>query len=286
VDGTIGGGGHAVEILRASCPDGFLFGCDLDAEAVRAARQRLAEFAGRFEIYQQNFAALGEKVSPESIDGALVDLGVSSWQLDRPERGFSFQYDGPLDMRMNTTQSLTAGQVINQFDEGELADIFREYGEERFSRRIAAAIVRQRARASFDTTLQLADFIAKTVPRKEKRIHPATRVFQAVRIRVNDELNSIRKGLDCLFRLLKEQGRLLVITFHSLEAAIVKTWSRELARDYVVKGEVDLPDFREPRDPLLRLITRKPVVPGEEEIRENPRARSAQLRIFEKLPCH
>lgn len=283
VDGTIGGGGHAVAILRASNPDGFLVGCDLDADAVRAARQRLAEFAGRFEIYQQNFAELGERFSPESFDGALIDLGVSSWQFDQPERGFSFQRDGPLDMRMNTSQTLTAAQVINQCDADELARIFREYGEERFARRIARAIVKQRDLAPFGATQQLARFIEKIVPRKEGRIHPATRVFQALRIRVNDELDSLRKGLDNLFALLRRNGRLLVITFHSLEAGIVKTWSREMARDYVVSGEVDRPEFRSPRPPRLRVLTRKPIRPGAEEQADNPRSRSAQLRIFEKL---
>lgn len=282
-DGTVGGGGHAEAILRASSPEGRLVGCDLDLEALTAARRRLSGFEGRFELHQCNFVHLAGILGEREVDGVILDLGVSSPQLDRPERGFSFLGEGPLDMRMDPSQSLTAADVVHGESEAELAQLFQRYGEERYARRIARAIVRERERGGIHSTRELAELVVRVVPRREPRIHPATRVFQALRIRVNDELENLRAGLDALWHRLREGGRLVVITFHSLEAALVKQWSRVLARHYAVEGAVDRPEFRIPVEPQLRVLTRKPVTPGAEECRLNPRARSAQLRAFEKL---
>ena len=283
VDGTVGSGGHAAAILKASAPSGFVCGCDRDGDALEAATARLAEFIGRWELRRGNFADLGEWVPAGSGDGVLLDLGVSSPQLDRAGRGFSFQQDGPLDMRMDTRQSLTAATLLNEADAAELARIFWEYGDERDSRRFARAIEHDRAARRFETTRQLAGLIERLAPRHGRKSHPATKVFQALRIAVNDELGSLARGLQAALTVLKPGGRLAVITFHSLEDRAVKRWGRDLALDYTVPGGVDVPALRQPRAPVLRLVNRKALVPGEAELAENPRARSAQLRVFEKL---
>ena len=218
-----------------------------------------------------------------SCDGVLLDLGVSSAQLDRPERGFSFQADGPLDMRMDTRQTLTAARLVNETSADELARIFWEFGGERESRRFARAIVKDREQQPFETTRQLAELIERLSPRHGRKTHPATKVFQALRIAVNDEIGSLKKGLDGAIELLKPGGRLAVITFHSLEDRIVKEFARTRARDYAVKGEVDVPELREPRRPELKLVTRKAIAPGATEQEANPRSRSAQLRVMEKI---
>jgi len=282
-DGTIGGAGHAAIILAASSPTGWLFGCDRDGDAVEAARARLAEFAGRFEIRRGNFAEMADWIPAASCEGVLLDLGVSSRQLDRAERGFSFQHDGPLDMRMDTRQSLTAADLVNGGGAGELARIFGELGGERDARRIANAIVRGRERQKFETTRQLADLIEKISPRRGKKTHPATKVFQSLRIAVNDEVGSLKRGLAAAMKTLKPGGRLAVITFHSLEDRVVKSFGCARARDYTFAGGVDVPELREPRVPELKWVTRKAVRPGAEEIAENPRSRSAQLRVMEKI---
>lgn len=282
-DGTIGGGGHAAIILAASSPTGWLFGCDRDGDAVEAARARLAEFAGRFEIRRGNFAELAGWVPDASCDGVLLDLGVSSWQLDRAERGFSFQHDGPLDMRMDTRQSLTAADLVNGADAGELARIFGELGGEREARRLAKAIVRSRERQKFETTRQLAELIETISPRRGGKAHPATKVFQSLRIAVNDEISSLKRGLDGALKILKPGGWLAVITFHSLEDRVVKDFGRARSRDYTFTGGVDVPELREPRVPGLKWVTRKAIRPGAAEVAENPRSRSAQLRVMEKI---
>jgi 16S rRNA (cytosine1402-N4)-methyltransferase len=282
-DGTVGGGGHAAAILAASSPTGWLFGCDRDGIAIEAARAKLAEFSGRFELRRGNYGELCRWVPAESCDGVLLDLGVSSPQLDVAERGFSFQLDGPLDMRMDRQQALTAAELVNREAEQELARMFWEYGGERDSRRLARAIARQRERSPFTTTRQLADLIEQVSPRRGQRAHPATKVFQALRIAVNDELRLLRVGLEGALQLLRHGGRLAVITFHSLEDRIVKEFGRELARDYAFPGSVDLPELRQPRVPQLRWLTRKAIHPGEKELAENPRSRSAQLRVMEKI---
>ena len=282
-DGTVGGAGHAASVLSASSPTGWLYGCDRDGAAVEAARARLAEFAGRFEIRQGNFAELAGWIPAASCDGVLLDLGVSSPQLDSPGRGFSFQLEGPLDMRMDTRQLLTAADLVNGASAGELARIFREFGGERDSRRLAKALVHDRQRQKFETTGQLADLLERLMPRRGKKTHPATKVFQALRIAVNDEIGSLKPGLAAAVKILKPGGRLAVITFHSLEDRVVKDFGRVRARDYTVAGEVDVPELRTPCPPELKWVTRKAVKPGEVELRENPRSRSAQLRVLEKL---
>ncbi len=282
-DGTVGGGGHAAALLRASAPTGRLVGCDRDGMAVAAATARLSEFAGRFEIRQGNFADLADWLGPESCDGVLLDLGVSSPQLDLPERGFSFQEDGPLDMRFDQRQELTAAKLINEADAEELAGIFWRYGNEEQSRRMARAIVREREKRPLEGTGQLAALIEKVSPRAGRKTHPATKVFQAVRMAVNDEIASLQRGLEAAVRILKPDGRLAVISFHSVEDRVVKEFGRRLSRDYESPGEVDVPELRRPRPPLLRLVWRKALKPGAAELRENPRSRSAQCRVLEKL---
>jgi len=282
-DGTVGGAGHAAAMLAASSPTGWLSGCDRDGAAVEAAKRRLAEFAGRFEIRRGNFAELADWVPAGSCDGVLLDLGVSSPQLDTAERGFSFQQDGPLDMRMDLRQARTAAEIVNTAGEPELAKIFWELGDERESRRFAKAIVHDRAQRKFDTTRQLADLIERLSPRRGKKTHPATKVFQALRIAVNDEMGSLERGLAGAMKILKSGGRLAVITFHSLEDRLVKEFGRARARDYTFAGGVDVPELREPQTPELKIVTRKAVKPGAAELAENPRSRSAQLRVYEKI---
>jgi 16S rRNA (cytosine1402-N4)-methyltransferase len=282
-DGTVGGAGHAAALLAASSPTGWLYGCDRDGRAVEAARRRLAEFAGRFEIRHGNFADLAEWVPAGSCDGVLLDLGLSSPQLDRAERGFSFQQDGPLDMRMDTRQALTAAELVNTAGAGELAKLFWELGGERQARRMANAIARERQTGPLATTRHLADLIERCSPRRGARTHPATRVFQALRMAVNDELGFLERGLAGALRLLKSGGRLVVITFHSLEDRAVKEFGRARARDYTFTGRVDVPELREPRTPELRWVFRKALMPGASELAENPRSRSAQVRVMEKI---
>jgi 16S rRNA (cytosine1402-N4)-methyltransferase len=283
-DGTLGGAGHAAQMLAASSQTGRLYGCDRDGVAVEAARVRLTpEFAGRFEIRRGNYTGLADWVPLKSCDGVLLDLGVSSAQLDHAERGFSFQQEGPLDMRMDDRQRLTAADLVNGESAEQLAAIFWEFGGERDSRRLARAIVLDRAQRPFTTTKQLAELMERINPRAGKKAHPATKVFQALRIAVNDEMGSLKQGLAVAVSLLRPAGRLAVITFHSLEDRMVKEFGRERSRDYTFEGGVDVPELRKPVVPELKLVSRKAILPGETELRENPRARSAQLRVMEKI---
>ena len=283
-DGTLGGAGHAAGILAASSPTGWLSGCDRDGVAVEVAQNRLAEnFAGRFEVRRGNFAELADWIAEKSCDGVLLDLGVSSPQLDTADRGFSFQQDGLLDMRMDDRQPLTAADLVNGEDAETLAKIFWEFGDEHDSRRFAKAIVHDRALRKFETTRQLADLIERLAPRQGKKAHPATKVFQALRIAVNDEIGSLKRGLAAAVKILKPGGRLAVVTFHSLEDRIVKEFGRERTRDYTFSGDVDVPELRQPRVPELKWVSRKAILPGEIELQENPRSRSAQLRVLEKI---
>ena len=283
-DGTLGGAGHAASILAASSPTGWLSGCDRDGVAVEAAKKRLAEpFAGRYEIRRGNFSEMADWIPAASCAGVLLDLGVSSPQLDSAERGFSFQHDGPLDMRMDDQQKLTAADLVNELSVEALAKIFWEFGDERDSRRLARAMVHDRATRKFTTTRQLSELMERIAPRNGKKSHPATKVFQALRIAVNDEIGSLKRGLDAAVKILAPGGRLAVITFHSLEDRVVKAFGREKTRDYTFPGDVDVPELRTPIVPELRWVSRKAILPGELELKENPRARSAQLRILEKV---
>lgn len=258
LDATVGGGGHS-RLILAAAPDVRVTAVDQDEDALAAAQKELAEFGERVEFVHSNFATY--KYPPSTFDGIIADLGVSSHHLDTAERGFSFRKEASLDMRMNRQQSLTASDVINDWDEADLADIFFRYGEERLSRRIARRIVEKRP---FQTTTELASAIASSVPPKYRyaRIHPATRVFQALRIAVNDELKSLETFLSKAPPALVSGGRLAIISFHSLEDRIVKHSIRE--------------------SPLLQVVTKKPIIAGEQEIIENARSRSAKLRIGER----
>jgi 16S rRNA (cytosine1402-N4)-methyltransferase len=258
LDATVGGGGHSDRIL-AAYPDTRVIAIDRDQQALVAAKQRLVSYGDRVTFWQGNFADY--PAIDQQFTGILADLGVSSAQLDQAERGFSFRQEAPLDMRMDQTQPITAADLLNTAPEKELADIFYYYGEERFSRRIARYIVGHRP---FTTTTQLAQAIAHLLPGSRQRIHPATRVFQALRIAVNQELTSLEKFLDTVPQWLQSQGRIGIISFHSLEDRIVKH------------------RFREAQS--LRVLTKKPICPQDEELKQNPRSRSAKLRIAERLP--
>ncbi|HCE05187.1 MAG TPA: 16S rRNA (cytosine(1402)-N(4))-methyltransferase [Verrucomicrobiales bacterium] len=283
LDGTLGGGGHAKMILKASSPDGKLWGTDRDESAIAAASSRLAAFGDRVEITNDSYSNAAGWVAAGTLDGVLLDLGVSSPQLDHANRGFSVQTDGPLDMRMDQTQALTAAEVVNTWSEAELAAIIWKYGGDRDSRRIARAIAQARAEASLETTGHLAEVVAGAKRRGRHKKHPAVQVFQAVRIAVNNELDELTRGLEGAFGLLKPGGRLAVITFHSLEDRMVKEFGNEHARDYDVSGEVDVPMLRVDREPRMRWVSRKSIRPADAEVEANPRARSAQLRVLEKV---
>jgi len=285
LDGTVGGGGHARLILEASSPTGRLVGLDRDPDALRHAAHVLGPFADRVELRHARLAdaeEVAKELGVEGFDGVLFDFGVSSWQLDAAHRGFSFRQDGPLDMRMDTTQGMTAAEVVNTCEADELAKIFREYGEERFAGRIARRIVAVRGQRLLSRTVELADLVCDAVPggRVPGRIHPATRVFQALRIHVNGELDQVAKGIEAGFRLLKPGGRLVVITFHSLEDRIVKRYFQSLCRGCICPQ--GLPVCVCNRSPEAELLNRRGIS-GEDVDPQNPRARSAMLRAIRKM---
>lgn len=284
IDATVGGAGHAERILQGSNPDGTLVGIDADPESIRVARERLAPYGARATLVQAYYDRLALLVGPSgehAFDGVFFDLGVSSRQLDAPARGFSFRSDGPLDMRMGPDARRTAAEIVNTAPESELADIFFHLGEERHSRRIARRIVRDRRTAPFRTTDQLADEVRRAVPKGRYRIDPATRVFQALRIAVNDELDRLRAALPQAISALRTNGRLVVITFHSLEDRVVKQFMQAEARGCICPPE--LPQCVCGRAPTLRIITKRPIRPKAEEMQINPRSRSAKLRAAEAI---
>lgn len=281
VDGTLGGGGHTEAFLKAGAT---VIGIDQDTDALKFATDRLAVYGERFRPVQANYSEITdvlEKQGVAKIDGALLDLGVSSHQLDTPERGFSFQNDGPLDMRMNPAGPVTSATLVNTASEEQLTRIFREYGEEPAARRIASRLAKDRMVVPFTRTLQLADAIAGIVPRKG-RAHPATKVFQALRIAVNRELEVLRNGLAAFTACLAPNARMGVITFHSLEDRIVKTYFKERSVEWL-----DRPEWPAPRknpDHLFTLINRRAQIASEVEQSTNPRSRSAKFRAVERLP--
>ncbi len=281
VDGTLGAGGHARGILEASAPDGQLLGLDIDPQALAIARRYLAPYEHRIHLAQASYTSLSTQLALrqwDAVDGIVLDLGASSMQFDMPERGFSFLQDAPLDMRFGPHIPQTAADLVNKYSERELADLIYQYGEERESRKIARAIVKARP---IHTTRELVAAIESVSPRRGDRVHPATRPFQALRIAVNDELTSIEEVLPQAAAALKPGGRLAVISFHSLEDRIVKDFFREQSRDLINPPYERI--YEVERKATLKEVHRKPIVPSEEEIKDNPRARSAKLRIAEKI---
>jgi 16S rRNA (cytosine1402-N4)-methyltransferase len=285
VDGTVGTGGHAEALLQA-CPGGRLIGIDRDPEALALAAERLRPYGDRVRLLRGHYADLPALLTGEGIgqvDGILLDLGVSELQIGEERRGFSFMKEGPLDMRMDRGADQTAADLVNRASEAELRRILREWGEERWAPVIARAIVRARRASPLTTTTQLAALVARAIPARHhpRRIHPATKTFQAIRIAVNRELERLEEALDRGVPLLKPEGRLCVITYHSLEDRMVKQTLQRLAQGCICPPR--LPVCVCGRRPVVRVVTRRPVQPRPEEIARNPRARSAKLRIAERL---
>ena len=286
LDGTLGGAGHSSQIARRLTEGGRLIGVDRDRTALAAAKERLAPYADRVTLVHSNFAeidAILDSLGIPAVDGMLFDLGVSSPQLDDASRGFSYMADAPLDMRMDKDDALTAGEVVNTWPQGELRRILYDYGEERYAPQIAAAICRAREKAPVETTLELVDIIRSAMPAQalREKQHPAKRSFQAIRIAVNDELGAVSRMMQAAVGRLNPGGRLAVITFPSLEDRIVKSEMQQAARGCTCPPE--FPVCVCGKKPLVKLVTRKPIVSGPAELEENPRARSAKLRVAEKL---
>ena len=286
LDGTLGGGGHSGLILEKCTPGGTLIGIDQDREALQAAGEVLARFGTAVQLIHGNFGDLDrllDQTGIATLDGFILDLGVSSHQLDSAGRGFSFQQDAPLDMRMNTASGATAADLVNNLPEDELERIISEYGEERWAKRVAAFIVKARQDAPIETTFQLVDIVKGAIPKAkwEERIHPATRTFQGIRIAVNRELEVLEKGLRAALDRLKPGGRGVVISFHSLEDRIVKNIFREYATGCICPR--NLPVCVCNNRPRLKIMTGRPVTASQAELTENPRSRSAKLRAVERL---
>ncbi len=286
VDGTAGGGGHSLEIVKRLDKGGRLIAIDQDDAAIAAAGERLRDYADRVTFVRNNFSAIGDvcrALEIEKIDGVLLDLGVSSYQLDTPERGFTHNTDAPLDMRMDRRNSLDAFTVVNTYSFEELKKVIYTYGEERFAPKIASAIVSRREKAPIETTGQLVDIIKSAIPpaAREGGHHPAKRTFQAIRIEVNGELDAIEPTIRQAVELLGSGGRIAIITFHSLEDRIVKQTYADLAQG--CNCPKSLPICVCGRKPQVNVITRKPILPSDEEIESNPRSRSAKLRVAKKI---
>jgi len=286
VDCTLGGAGHSLEILRRLGPSGRLIGLDQDEAALAAAAERLAPFGDRVRLVKTNFERIAQVVDELQVGpvhGVLMDIGVSSHQLDEAERGFSFHQEAPLDMRMDRSSPVSAATVVNEWPEEELARIIREYGEERWAKRIAQFIVRARAHGPIRTTTELVDVIKAAIPAAARREggHPARRTFQAIRIAVNDELGALERGLEGAVQVLAPGGRLAVITFHSLEDRLVKQTFARWANPCTCPPGA--PVCICGKKPLVRHVTRKPVTASPAELEKNPRSRSAKLRVVEKL---
>ena len=285
VDGTLGGAGHSYEICRRLSPKGRLIGIDQDEAAIKAATEHLGEFKDRVTIIRSNYCEMKQQLNRlgvTSVDGIMLDLGVSSYQLDTADRGFTYREDAPLDMRMDQRQSRTARDIVNEYSEMELYRVIRDYGEDKFAKNIAKHIVQARQKISLETTGELIQVIKAAIPMKVRAVggHPAKRTFQAIRIELNNELGVLEDSLDDMIELLNDEGRLCIITFHSLEDRIVKNRFRENENPCTCPRE--FPVCVCGKKSKGRVITRKPILPGEIELEENPRSKSAKLRVFER----
>lgn len=286
VDGTLGGAGHSSEICKRLSPNGMLIGIDRDEEALRVSSKRLEEFDCKKAFVHGNYSDIKNilrELDIEEIDGALLDLGVSSYQLDNPERGFSYMNDAALDMRMDRSEGMTAYDIVNEYSKDELYRIIKRYGEERWASRIADFIVKARREKPIETTFELVEIIKAAVPASARRNgpHPAKRTFQAIRIEVNDELGGVKRAVDDFIDVLAPKGRLAIISFHSLEDRIVKDAYSERENPCVCPPEIPICVCG--KKPEIKKINKKPIVPSESQEDENPRARSAKLRVCEKL---
>ena len=285
VDGTLGGGGHSYEICKRLSDKGRLIGIDQDAAAIEAASERLGEFKDRVTIIRSNYCEMKKQLNSigvTSVDGIILDLGVSSYQLDTAERGFTYREDVPLDMRMDQRQARTAKDIVNEYSEMELYRIIRDYGEDKFAKNIAKHIVQARQERPLETTGELIQAIKAAIPMKVRAVggHPAKKTFQAIRIELNNELGVLRDSLDDMIDLLNDEGRLCIITFHSLEDRIVKNHFRTSEHPCICPKE--FPVCVCGRISTGKVVTRKPILPGEEELEENSRSKSAKLRVFER----
>lgn len=284
VDGTLGGAGHSSEILKRLSKEGRLIGIDQDTDALKAAKERLKDYSNVTFVHSNfsNIENVLNNLNIDGVDGILMDLGVSSYQLDEGERGFSYMKDAPLDMRMNRENDFSAYNVVNEYSEEDLYRIIRDYGEEKFAKRIASFIVENRQEKNIETTLELVEIIKNAIPAKARREgpHPAKRTFQAIRIEVNNELGVINKMIDDAVSMMNKGGRICIITFHSLEDRIVKNEFKELSLSCVCPPE--LPICQCDKVSEVKVITRKPILPSKEEVEANPRSRSAKLRVAEK----
>lgn len=285
VDGTLGGGGHAWEVCRRLNGGGRFIGIDQDADAIMAATERLKEYGGMVTIVRNNYENIAEvfrELGIEKADGIYLDLGVSSYQLDTAERGFTYREDAPLDMRMDQRNTQTAADIVNTYSEAELYRVIRDYGEDKFAKNIAKHIVRVRQEKPFETTGELIEVIKAAIPMKVRAVggHPAKKTFQAIRIELNHELDVLNRSIDTMIDLLSPGGRLSIITFHSLEDRIVKNRFRDNENPCICPP--DFPVCMCGRVSKGKVITRKPIVPSEDEIKENKRAKSSKLRVFER----
>lgn len=285
VDGTLGGGGHSYEIAKRLTDGGRLIGIDQDEDAIRAAKERLSEFADRVTIVRDNYCNMPkvlDELGVSKVDGILLDIGVSSYQLDEAERGFTYKQDAPLDMRMDQRQEMTAKDIVNGYSEEDLYRIIRDYGEDKFAKNIAKHIVQARQIKPVETTFELDEIIKAAIPMKLRATggHPAKKTFQAIRIELNRELEVLDESIDAMTDLLNDNGRLCIITFHSLEDRIVKTRFRK--NENPCTCPPDFPVCVCGKKPKGKVITRKPIVPDEEELEENKRAKSSKLRVFER----
>lgn len=285
LDGTLGGGGHAFEVCKKLNDNGRLYGIDQDADAIIAAGKRLEEFGKKAVIIRDNYCNAREVLREqgvEKVDGIVLDLGVSSYQLDTVERGFTYKYDTPLDMRMDQRQMLTARDIVNEYDEKTLYRVIRDYGEDQFAKNIAKHIVQARQHKPIETTFELNEVIKAAIPAKMRAVggHPSKRTFQAIRIECNHELEVLKNTLEDLIYLLNPQGRLCIITFHSLEDRIVKSFFKEMEHPCTCPSE--FPVCICGKLPSGRVVTRKPVLPSQEELEVNSRSKSAKLRVFER----